>query len=78
MRKVLKFIVISALVLFVGLPLAAVAFVLAMAALGVAIGVGGWILGIVLTILKVALMVVLPIAVLWWLATRVFARERTY
>jgi uncharacterized membrane protein (DUF485 family) len=78
MRKFAKFVVVSALILFVGLPLAFVVFVFGMAALGVAIGIGGAILGLVLTILKFALMIILPLLLLWWVATRLFARERTY
>lgn len=78
MRKFIRFVVVSALVLFVGLPLAFAAFLLVMMALGVAIGIGGAILGLVLSVIKVALLVLLPLALLWWVATRLFARQRTY
>jgi hypothetical protein len=78
MRKFVKFVAVSALILFVGLPLAFVVFVFGMAALGVAIGIGGAIIGLMLTVLKFALMIILPLLLLWWVATRLFARERTY
>jgi len=78
MRKFLKFIVVSALLLFVGLPLAFLVFVLGMAALGVTLGIAGAIVGLVFTALKIALMIVLPIALIWWVAKRLLAPERTY
>ena len=78
MRKLLKIMLISALVLFVGVPVAFVLFVLVMMMFGVAIGIGSAILGLIFTVLKVALMVILPIALLVWLAKRLFAPERTY
>ncbi len=78
MRKLLKVLLISALVLFVGVPVAFVLFVLVMMMFGVAIGIGSAILGLIFTVLKVALMVVLPIALLVWVAKRLFAPERTY
>jgi hypothetical protein len=78
MRKFAKFVLVSALILFVGIPLAFVVFVFGMAALGVAIGIGGAILGLVLTILKFALMIIIPLLLLWWVATRLLSRERTY
>lgn len=76
--RVIKFVVVSALILFVGLPLALVAFVLCMAALGVAIGIGSAILGVMLMVLKLALMILIPLLILWWVATRLLSRERTY
>jgi len=78
MRKFLKIAIVSALVICLGLPLAALAFVLLMAALGVAIGIGGAILGLLLTVVKFALIVGIPLLVVWWVATRLLARERTY
>jgi hypothetical protein len=78
MRKTLKIILYSALILFVGLPVAFVLFVAGMSIFGVVIGVGFGILGLVLTALKFALMVVLPIALLVWLAKRFLAPDRTY
>ncbi len=76
MRKMIKFALVSALILFVGLPLALVAFVFGMAALGVVIGIGGAVLGLMLMVLKGALMIALPIMLLWWVVTRM--RSPTY
>ena len=78
MRKTLKLVLYSALILFVGLPLAFVLVVAGMAIFGVVVGVGFGILGLVLTALKFALMVILPIALLVWLAKRLMAPDRTY
>jgi len=78
MRKFIKFIVVSALVLFVGLPLAFLIFVLGMAALGVTLGIAGAIVGLIFSALKIALMIILPVALIWWVAKRLMAPERTY
>jgi hypothetical protein len=78
MRKTLKIILYSALILFVGFPVAFVLFVAGMSIFGVVIGVGFGILGLIITALKFSLMVVLPIALLVWLAKRFLAPDRTY
>jgi hypothetical protein len=78
MRKTLKVLFYSALILFVGVPVAFALFVAAMAMFGVVIGVGFGIIGLVLTALKFALMVVLPLALLVWVVKRLLAPERTY
>jgi hypothetical protein len=78
MRKTLKLIFYSALILFVGLPVAFVLFVAAMSIFGVVVGVGFGILGLLLSALKFALMVVLPIVLLVWVAKRLMAPDRTY
>ena len=78
MRKTLKVLFYSALILFVGVPVAFALFVAAMAMFGIAIGIGSAILGLVLTALKFALMVVLPLALLVWVVKRLLAPERTY
>lgn len=78
MRKLLKFVLMSALILFVGLPLAFVAFVFLMATLGVVVGIGGAVVGLMLTVLKFALLIALPLLLVWWVATRMFSRERSY
>lgn len=78
MRKFLKFVVVSVLVVCVGLPLAFLVFVLGMAALGVTLGIAGAIVGLALAALKMALMIILPIALVWWVAKRLMAPERTY
>jgi hypothetical protein len=78
MRNTLKFLFYSALVLFVGVPVAFVLFVLGMSLFGIVIGVGLGIVGLILTALKFALMVILPIALLVWVGKRLLAPERTY
>ena len=78
MRKTLKFIFYSALILFVGLPVAFVLFVAAMSIFGVVVGVWFGILGLILSALKFALMIVLPIVLLVWVAKRLMAPDRTY
>ncbi|HEY2067001.1 MAG TPA: hypothetical protein VGG84_13685 [Gemmatimonadaceae bacterium] len=78
MRKLLKFLFVAFLICFVVAPAAFLLFVVAMAFLGVAIGIGSAIVGLVLAVLKVALMVLLPIAALWWVAKKLLAPERSY
>jgi hypothetical protein len=78
MRKTLKVVLYSALILFVGVPVAFALFVAAMAMFGVVVGIGFGIIGLVLTVLKFALMIVLPIALLVWVAKRLLAPERTH
>ena len=78
MRKFLKFALLSALVVCVGLPVAFAIFVVAMAMFGVVIGIGGAIVGLILGALKIALMVVIPIAIVWFVLRRLMAPERTY
>jgi hypothetical protein len=78
MRKFLKFALVSALVLFIGVPGAFVLFVMVMAMLGIAVGIGSAILGLIFTVLKFALMILLPIALIYWVAKRLLAPERTY
>jgi energy-coupling factor transporter transmembrane protein EcfT len=78
MRNTLKFLLYAALILFVGLPIGFVLFVAAMALFGVVVGVGFGILGMIMTALKFALMIVLPIVLLIWVAKRFLAPERTY
>ena len=78
MRQTLKLILYSALILFVGLPVAFVLMVAAMSIFGVVVGVGFGILGLILSALKFALMVALPIVLLVWVARRLMAPDRTY
>ena len=78
MRKFVKFLLVSALVLFVGVPVVFLVFVLGMAALGVTLGIAGAIIGLMFAALKIALMVILPIALIWWVVKRLMAPERTY
>ena len=78
MRKFLKFALVAALILFVGVPVAFVCFVLLMAMLGVAVGIGSALLGLAFTIIKFALMIILPLALLVWVGKKLLAPERTY
>jgi hypothetical protein len=78
MRKFLKFALVSALILFIGVPVAFVCFVLVMMMLGIAVGIGSAILGLAFTVIKFALMIILPIALLLWIGKRLLAPERTY
>ncbi len=78
MRKLVKFVVVSLLVLCVGVPVAFLVFVLGMAALGVTLGIAGAIVGLMFAALKIALMVILPVALVWWVVKRLMAPERTY
>jgi hypothetical protein len=78
MRKFIKVAFISALVLYVGVPVAFLVFVLGMAAIGVTLGIAGAIIGLMFSALKIALMVILPILVVWWVVKRLMAPERTY
>jgi hypothetical protein len=78
MRKFVKFVLVAALVLFVGVPVAFVCFVLLMTMLGVAVGIGSALLGLAFTIIKFALMIILPVALLVWVGKKLLAPERTY
>lgn len=78
MRKFLKFALLSALVVFVGLPVAIVLCVVVLAAFGIAVGIGSAILGLLFAIIKIALMVILPIALIWFVVKKLLEPERTY
>ena len=78
MRQFLKFVLAATLICFVGLPAAFLLFVVAMAFFGIAIGIGSAIVALVFTVLKVALIVLLPLAILWWVGKKLLAPERTY
>jgi hypothetical protein len=78
MRKFLKFAALFVLIFCVALPAAFILFVLGMAAFGVVIGIGAWIVGMMLTVLKLSLIVLVPLAVLWCVAKRMLSPERSY
>jgi hypothetical protein len=78
MRKFLKFAALFVLIFCVGLPAAFILFVLGMAAFGVAFSIGAWIVGMMLTVLKLSLIVLVPLALLWWVAKRMLSTERSY
>jgi pilus assembly protein TadC len=76
--RTLKFLLLSALFLFVGIPCLFVLFVMGMAMFGVVFGVGMALVGILLAIVKVALMVIIPVAIVLWLVKRLTTRDRVY
>ena len=79
MRNTLKFLFYSALILFVGVPVAFAGLVLALSLFGVVVGVGLGIVGLILKAVKIALIVILPLALLVWIAKRMLApADRTY
>jgi hypothetical protein len=78
MRKTLRFLLFSALILFVGVPVALALLVVGGALFGIVVGVGFGLLGLAITVLKFALMIVLPIALIVWVAKRLLAPDRTY
>lgn len=76
--RALKFLLLSALFVFVGIPCLFVLFVMGMAMFGVVFGLGMAVVGIMLAVIKMALMIILPIALVVWLFKRVTARDRVY
>jgi hypothetical protein len=78
MRKLFKVVFLSLLVVFVGLPCAFLLFVMAMTALGIVLGVGGAIVAMMFAVLKIALLVLIPLALCYWAARVLFGRARTY
>jgi hypothetical protein len=74
--RIVKFLLWSVFILCVGLPAIFLLFVLGMAAFGVVFGVLMALVGMMVSVLKIALMVVLPIALLVWIYNRMTARER--
>jgi phage shock protein PspC (stress-responsive transcriptional regulator) len=53
-------------------------FVMGVTALGVALGIGAAILGLMFSVLKVALMILVPIALIYFVAKVLMSPERTY
>ena len=76
--RVIRFLLWSVLFLCVGLPLLFLCFVFGMAAFGVVIGVGMAMAGMMISILKLALMIILPVALVVWLAKRMSKPSRVY
>lgn len=76
--RLVKFLLWSAFVVCVGLPCAFVLFVMGMAAFGIVFGLGMAIVGMLLAVVKVALMVIVPAAIIYWLLTRNSSRSRVY
>ena len=76
--RALRFIILSALFICVGLPLLFVLFVMGMAAFGVVFGLGMAAVGMLLGLVKIALMVIIPIAIVVWLFNLMTRRERVH
>ena len=76
--RALKFLLLSAVFVFVGIPFLFVLFVMGMAMFGVVFGLGMAIVGIMLAVIKMALMIILPIALVVWLFKRATAAKRVY
>ena len=76
--RTVKFLFLSALFIFVGIPCLFVLFVMGMALFGVVFGIGMAIVGIMLAVIKMALMIILPIALVAWLFKRATAPDRVY
>lgn len=76
--RALRFILLSALFIFVGLPCLFVLFVMGMAAFGVVFGLGMAVVGMLLAVVKMALFVIVPIAILAWLFSRMTRSERVH
>lgn len=74
--RIVKFLLWSVFILCVGIPAALILFVMGMAAFGVVFGLGMALVGMMIAVLKIALMVVLPIALLVWIFNRMTSRER--
>jgi hypothetical protein len=74
--RIVRFLLWSVFILCVGLPAIFLLFVFAMAAFGIVFGVLTALVGMMLGLLKIALMVILPIALLVWIFNRMTARER--
>ncbi len=78
MRKLLKIVFWSILIVCVGIPCAFLLFVMAMTTLGIALGIGGAIIGMMFAVLKLGLIVLIPLALAWWAVKALFGRERSY
>ena len=72
--RAIRIILLSALFIFVGLPCLFVLFVLGMSMFGVVLGIGGAMIGLLMAVVKIALIVILPIALLVWLFRLFFGR----
>lgn len=76
--RLLKFLLLSALILFVGIPCLAVLFVAGMAMFGVVFGLGLAMVGMLLAVVKVALIIIVSLAIVVWLIRRMTGLGRVY
>ncbi len=70
--RAIRFVLLSALFIFVGIPCLFVALILGLSLFGVVLGIG---IGLFVAVIKIALVVILPVALLMWLFGLVFARK---
>ena len=68
--RAMRFLLLSALFVFVGLPILCVLFVLGLTMFGVVFGLGMAMIGILLAVVKIALMIIVPVAIVVWLFHR--------
>ncbi len=74
--RLLRFLLLSALFIFVGIPCLFLLFIFGLSMFGVVLGIGGAMIGIMLAIAKIALIIILPIALLVWLFRLFFGAAR--
>jgi hypothetical protein len=72
--RTLRFLLLSVLFVFVGLPCLFVLFVLGLSMFGVVLGIGGAIVGLMMAVIKIALLVIIPVALMVWLFRMFFGR----
>ena len=68
--RTLKFLFLSALFLFVGIPCLFILFVTGMAMFGVVFGLGMAMVAMLLVVVKIALLIIVPVAIVVWLIRR--------
>jgi hypothetical protein len=73
--RTLRFLLLSVLFVFVGLPCLFVLFVLGLSMFGVVLGIGGAIVGLMMAVIKIALLVIIPVAIMLWLFRMFFGRS---
>ncbi len=72
--RALRFLLLSALFIFVGIPCLFVLFILALSMFGVVFGIGAAIMGAMFMVLKLALIVIIPLAVIVFVMRALFGR----
>jgi len=68
--RTLKFLLLLALFLFVGIPCLFVLLVTGMAMFGVVFGLGMAMVTMLLVVVKIALLIIVPVAIVVWLIRR--------
>ena len=75
--RTLRFLLLSALFLFVGIPCLFVLLVLGLSMFGVVFGLGMAAVGILLAVIKISLIVIIPVAVMVWLFRLFFGAAKS-